>query len=376
MASAHQALGDARRVVVKVGSSSLTLPSDRSGKPRAAGLDRVRIDLLVDALVGAVKNGRDIVLVSSGAIAAGLEPLGLGVRPRDLATQQAAASVGQMLLVHAYAESFGRHGLHVGQVLLTADDLQRRTHYRNAQRNLDRLLKLGVVPIVNENDAVATEEIRFGDNDRLAALTAHLVNANGMILLSDVDGVYDANPNHGSAHLISEISDEATLQSVDTQGSSSAGVGTGGMATKLDSARIASGAGVPVIITSMDRAADALAGRTVGTFVHKRGKRPPQRRFWLRWASEPKGYLTLDEGAVRAVVKGRKSLLPAGVTAVSGAFVAGDAIELRDLAGVAVARGLASYDAGEIPALLGKQIADLDADHQRELIHRDDIALL
>ena len=372
MRTGHQALGDARRVVVKVGSSSLTMPGQRG----ATGLDRTRIDSLVDALVGVVKDGREVVLVSSGAIAAGLEPLRLRRRPRDLATQQAAASVGQMLLVHAYAESFGRHGLHVAQVLLTADDLQRRTHYRNAQRNLDRLLQLGVVPIVNENDAVATDEIRFGDNDRLAALTAHLVNANGMILLSDVDGVYDANPSRGDAKLISEIPDEVMLRSVDTSGPSSAGVGIGGMTTKLDSARIASGAGVPVIITSTELAADALSGNTVGTFVHGHGKRPPQRRFWLRWASEPRGHLTLDGGAVRAVVTHRKSLLPAGVTGVSGTFSAGEAIELRDSQGVAIARGLAAYDSHDIPALLGKQTSELDADHQSELVHRDDIALL
>lgn len=376
MDNAHRMLGEARRVVVKVGSSSLTVPTRRPGRRGSIRLDRTRIDRLVDVLADAVTQGRDIVLVSSGAIAAGLEPLQLGARPRDLATQQAAASVGQMLLVHAYSESFRRHGLKVAQVLLTADDLQRRAHYRNAQRNLDRLLQLGVVPIVNENDAVATDEIRFGDNDRLAALTAHLVNADGLILLSDVDGVYDANPNRGNAHLISQITDETMLASVDTTGASRAGVGTGGMATKIDSARIASGAGVPVIITSMDRAADALAGRTVGTFVHKRGKRPPQRRFWLRWASVPKGYLTLDDGAVRAVVKGRKSLLPAGVTGVSGSFAAGDAIELRDQQGIAVARGLSAYDSIEIPAMLGKQSTDLDTDHQRELIHRDDIAVL
>lgn len=370
--SAHAALGAAKRVVIKVGSSSITQP----GKDGGSGLDRERISFLADVVAELIAAGREVVLVSSGAIAAGLEPLRLRRRPRDLATQQAAASCGQMLLVQAYAESFARHDRHVAQVLLTADDLQRRTHYRNAQRNLDRLLQLGVVPIINENDAVATEEIRFGDNDRLAALTAHLVNADGMLLLSDVDGVYDTNPLRGPANLISEITGEAMLAAVDTSGAGSTGIGTGGMATKLDSARIASGAGVPVIITSTGLAREALAGEAVGTFIGAHGKRPPQKRFWLRWASEPKGHLVLDAGAVRAVVLRRTSLLPAGVTSVVGNFAIGDAIELRDPDGNVVARGLSAYDAVEIPALLGRQTKDLDAEHQRELIHRDEIVLL
>ena len=370
--AAHAALGRARRIVVKVGSSSLTRP----GSDGATGLDVDRLDFLVDAIASVVAAGREVVLVSSGAIAAGIAPLGLRRRPRDLSTQQAAASIGQLLLVEAYAASFARHGLRVGQVLLTADDLQRRAHYRNAQRNLDRLLQLGVVPIVNENDAVATEEIRFGDNDRLAALTAHLVAAQGMVLLSDVDGVYDANPNNGPANLIPVIADEAGLRSVDTSGAVGVGVGTGGMATKLDSARIASGAGVDVIITSTDNAPRAVAGETVGTVVPSRGRRPSQRLFWLKWASDPRGQIALDDGAVRAVVRGRKSLLPAGITGATGSFDAGDAVELVDPTGRPVARGLVAYDSDELPALMGKQTGELDSDHQREVMHRDDIAIL
>ena len=193
-----------RRVVVKVGSSSLT--------SAAGGLDRSRLDALVDALEAERARGGDVVLVSSGAIAAGLAPLGLPRRPRDLATQQAAAaSVGQTQLVESYAVSFGRYGRTVGQVLLTVDDVVRRAHYRNAQRTLDRLLELGVVPVVNENDTVATHEIRFGDNDRLAALVAHLVQADLLVLLSDVDGLYDGDPRLGGAQLIPEINGEADL---------------------------------------------------------------------------------------------------------------------------------------------------------------------
>ncbi len=194
MAAARSA---AARVVVKIGSSSLTTT--------AGGLDPQRLDRMVDELAAARNGGREIVLVSSGAIASGLSPLGLRHRPRDLATQQAAASVGQGVLVHRYTESYARHGLTVGQVLLTADDVVRRGHYRNAQRTLYRLLEMGAVPIVNENDTVATEEIRFGDNDRLAALVAHLVHADLLVLLSDVDGIYEGDPRRSSSRMLTEV---------------------------------------------------------------------------------------------------------------------------------------------------------------------------
>src|SRR3954453_23448804 len=208
--SARPEMAKAQRVVVKVGSSSLTtLPG---------GLDEERLAALVDVLAGLRAAGREVVLVSSGAIAAGLAPLGLTGRPRDLATLQAAASVGQMQLVERYAVSFGRYGRTVGQVLLTVDDVVRRAHYKNAQRTLDRLIQLGVVPVINENDTVATHEIRFGDNDRLAALVAHLVQADLLVLLSDVDGLYDGDPRQGGAHLIPEINGEADLAGVQIGG--------------------------------------------------------------------------------------------------------------------------------------------------------------
>ena len=192
--------------MVKVGSSSLTTA--------AGGLDPARLDALVDALAARRAAGSQIVLVSSGAIAAGLAPLALTRRPRDLATQQASASVGQLVLGHAYVASFARYGLTVGQVLLTSDDVVRRAHYRNAQRTLSRLLALGVVPVVNENDTVATEEIRFGDNDRLAALVAHLVGADALVLLSDVDGLYDGDPRRGNATRVTEVADESDVDHV------------------------------------------------------------------------------------------------------------------------------------------------------------------
>ena len=366
--SVRDAVRRANRLVVKVGSSSLTTA--------AGGLDPGRLDALVDVLSARRAAGTQVVLVSSGAIAAGLAPLTLPSRPRDLATQQAAASVGQMLLVERYAASFARSGLLVGQVLLTADDLVRRAHYRNANRTLERLLSLGVVPVVNENDAVATEEIRFGDNDRLAALVAHLVAAEALVLLSDVDGLYDGDPRRPGARLIPEVRGGDDLAGVRIGRAGASGVGTGGMASKLDAARIASGAGVPVLLAAAEQVAAALAGEPVGTAFPATARRTTSRLFWLRHATTPRGQLVLDAGAVDAVVRRRTSLLSAGVTGVRGEFGAGDPVELLGPDGVAVARGLVGYDAAELPELLGRSTRELDPEHRREVVHRDDLVLL
>ncbi|NLU69101.1 glutamate 5-kinase [Streptomyces sp. HNM0574] len=363
----------ARRIVVKVGSSSLTTA--------AGGLDADRVDALVDALAKHTgEGGKEIVLVSSGAIAAGLAPLGLAKRPRDLARQQAAASVGQGLLVARYTASFARYGHRVGQVLLTSDDTSRRAHYRNAYRTLEQLLSMGAVPIVNENDTVATDEIRFGDNDRLAALVAHLVRADLLVLLSDVDGLYDGNPATPGTSRIEEVRGPKELDGIEIGSAGSAGVGTGGMVTKVEAARIAAGAGVPVVLTSAIHAADALAGRSTGTLFHRTGRRSAGRLLWLAHASTPVGALTLDDGAVAAVVDRRTSLLPAGVVEVEGDFSAGEPVELRDARGRPVARGLVNFDAKEIPKLLGRSTHDLARDlgpaYEREVVHRDDLVLL
>ena len=366
--AARPQVAGATRVVVKVGSSSLTtLPG---------GLDTARLGALVDVLAGLRAAGREVVLVSSGAIAAGLAPLGLGTRPRDLATAQAAASVGQLRLVQTYADAFAAHGITVGQVLLTADDLTRRGHYRNARQTVERLLALGVLPIVNENDTVATEEIRFGDNDRLAALVAHVAVADALLLLSDVDGVYDGDPRSGPASLIDTVRGPEDLAAVTLGEARRNGVGTGGMATKVEAALIASRAGVPVVVTSTARAPAALAGEAVGTLFAATGRRPSARQFWLRYASRPRGRLLLDEGAVRAVLERGASLLAAGITGVAGDFLADDPVELVGPDGAVVARGLVAYDARELPDLLGRKTPDLPPEHRREVVHRDEMVLL
>jgi glutamate 5-kinase len=364
------ALAAARRVVVKVGSSSLT--------SLTGGLDPTRLDALVDALAKRRAAGSQVVLVSSGAIAAGLAPLGLVRRPRDLATQQAAASVGQLLLAEAYARSFARYGQAIGQVLLTADDMIRRSHYRNAQRTLERLLGLDVLPVVNENDTVATDEIRVGDNDRLAALVAHIVGADALVLLSDVDGLYDGDPGAPGSRLLRDV-DAPTDLDVVTVARGGSGLGRGGMATKITAAAMAAASGVPVLLAAAESAGAALetsaTGPMVGTAFRPSGRRMSARRFWLRHAADVRGRLDIDAGAVAAVLGRRRSLLAAGIRGISGEFVAGDVVDLVGPEGV-VARGVVGFDAAELPAMIGKRSRDLPQEQRREVVHADDLVPL
>ncbi len=361
----------ARRVVVKVGSSSLT---------SAAGhLDPEKVGHVVDALAAARRRGDEVVLVSSGAIAAGLGPLGLTTRPRDLPTQQAAASVGQGALVAHYSERFAAHGITVGQVLLTVEDVTRRSHYRNAHQTFARLHELGVLPVVNENDTVATSEIRFGYNDRLAALVAHLVHADLLVLLSDVDGLYTGHPSLPESRPITDVHGPDDLDDVDVARVGSK-VGTGGMVTKVEAARIATGAGIPVVLARADHARAAVLGEQAGTRFHPTGRRRPTRLLWLEHASETKGRLLVDDGAVRALTVRKASLLAAGIVGVEGEFGAGEPVDVVAPDGTVVARGLVTYDSAELPTLLGRSTpdlaADLGADYEREVVHRDDLVVL
>jgi glutamate 5-kinase len=357
------AIRAARSIVVKVGTTALT---DASGL-----FDTDRLAALADAIEARMASGTDVVIVSSGAIAAGIEPLGLPRRPTDLATKQAAASVGQVALVNAWSAAFGRYGRTVGQVLLTAYDISQRVQHTNAARTLDRLRALNAVAIVNENDTVATTEIRFGDNDRLSALVAHLVGADALVLLSDIDGLYDADPHRGGARFIAEVAGPEDLAGVVAgQGSR---LGTGGMASKLSSALLAADAGVPVLLAAATDAAAALTEASVGTVFAPRPTRMSARRFWVRYAAESAGALTLDEGAVRAVVRQRRSLLPAGITGLSGKFFGGDVVELRGPDAEVVARGVVAYDAAELAAMIGRSTPELPVDMRRPAVHADDL---
>ena len=386
-ADTHRAdIAAAVRVVVKVGSSSLTTADGEIADEA--------IVALADALAARASTGTQLVLVSSGAIASGLAPLGLSRRPSDLATQQAAASVGQGLLIARYAAAFARHGIRTGQVLLSADDLMRRTHYRNAQRTLNRLLELGVLPVVNENDTVATDEIRFGDNDRLAALVAHVTRATALILLSDVDGLYDGDPRRGDAQRIPEVRDKSDLAGITLGRGMRAGQGAptnhtatnhikgiGGMATKVEAAMIASAAGIPAVVADAASAPAALAGAPTGTyFAAASGRRPATRLLWLKHAAVARGSLRLDQGAIEAIIAKHASLLPAGIIGVEGVFDAGDPVNLCDENDNVVARGLVNYDAAEIPGLMGRSTrwlaSKLGQEYEREVVHRDDLVIL
>jgi glutamate 5-kinase len=362
----------AARVVVKVGSSCLTTPQ--------GDILTGCIQALAQALAQRHRSNTQLILVSSGAIASGLAPLGLKRRPADLATQQAAASVGQGLLIARYTAAFAAHQISTGQVLLSADDLMRRTHYRNAQRTLDRLLELKVLPVVNENDTVATDEIRFGDNDRLAALVAHVTRAQALILLSDVDGLYDGDPRKSAAHKIAEVRTSRDLDGIKLGKGAAHGQGTGGMATKVESAVIATAAGIPTVVTSAAQAAEALNGDEVGTYFAATGRRPATRLLWLRHAAVARGSLRLDNGAVEAITKRNASLLPAGITGLAGTFDAGDPVNLNDENDTTVARGLVNYDATEIPGLMGRSTrwlaSKLGQEYEREVVHRDDLVVL
>jgi glutamate 5-kinase len=334
-----------------------------------------RLETLADAIETRMKVGSDVVIVSSGAIAAGLEPLGLSRRPADLATKQAAASVGQVALVNSWSAAFARYHRTVGQVLLTAHDIAQRVQHTNAQRTLDRLRALHAVAIVNENDTVATNEIRFGDNDRLSALVAHLVGADALVLLSDVDGLYDGDPRKGPkgkpARFIPEVTGGADLDGI--VAGRGHHFGTGGMSSKLSAALLASDAGVPVLLAAASDAATALTDASVGTAFAPRRARMSARRFWVRYAAEAAGALTLDDGAVGAVIEHRRSLLPAGITALSGQFFGGDVVELHGPDATVVARGVVAYDATELAAMIGRSTSELPAELRRPAVHADDL---
>ena len=364
-------------VVVKVGSSVV---ADRRGEPRQSALAQI-----CAAVARARERAQAVALVSSGAIARGVSALELSGRPASIAELQAASAVGQGRLFAIYDRLLSSHGLVGAQVLLTASDLHERTRYINARRTLATLLGWGVVPVINENDTTATDEISFGDNDFLAAQVATALHAQLLVLLTDVEGIYSADPRTDQdAQLIREVADPEQLAEL-LERSAGAGTsqwGTGGMRAKLAAAQIATAAGVPTIICSglAQGALDAaLEGANSGTRVDGRPREEPAFKLWLRFAKPARGALIVDEGAARALRAQGSSLLPVGILAVQGDFQAGDAVEVRERSGALVAKGLVSYSASEIERIKGldsRALRELISDTaDEEAIHRDQLVL-
>lgn len=373
MAAGRDKLKRARRWVVKIGSALLT----NDGQ----GLDVAAIERWVDQLAELKRDGVELVLVSSGAVAEGMTRLGWTNRPEDLGHLQAAAAVGQMGLVQAYETNFSRHGMQTAQVLLTNDDHKVRSRYLNARSALRILLDMGVVPVVNENDTVATDEFRFGDNDTLAALVANLVEADGVILLTDQQGLFTADPRTDkSATLISEAraEDEAIVAVAGGGGK----LGRGGMATKVRAARLAARSGAVTIIAS-GREDDVLLrvrrGEQVGTLLTPERSPMAARKQWIAGHLQARGTLVLDAGAVKALQERGKSLLPAGVIGLSGDFTRGEMVLMADESGNVIARGLVNYSAEESSKLMGRPSSDIGVllgyVSEEELVHRDNLVL-
>ncbi|BBL73901.1 glutamate 5-kinase [Methylomagnum ishizawai] len=364
----------ARRIVVKIGSALLT------GGGR--GLDLAAIGQWVAQIAAIRHGGTEVVLVSSGSVAEGMSRLGWKTRPHALHELQAAASVGQMGLVQTYESMFQQHGLHTAQILLTHDDLSNRQRYLNARGTLLTLLELGVVPVINENDTVATEEIRFGDNDTLGALVANLLEADLLVILTDQNGLYERDPTLDPAAQLIHESSISNPALGDMVGESRSGLGKGGMITKLRAARLASRSGAATVI-ACGREPEVLPklmrGDEIGTFLIPDESPLLARKRWLAGQLKPKGRVTLDAGAVRMLKGSGKSLLPIGVTAVEGEFSRGDLVACVDGEGVEVARGLVNYGAEETRLILRQPSSQIEKllgyVDEPELIHRDNLVL-
>ncbi|MBE0568592.1 MAG: glutamate 5-kinase [Deltaproteobacteria bacterium] len=367
-----------RRVVVKLGSGTVTDPG--------AGLRMSTIRALAAQMTAALSaDGISFVVVTSGAIAAGREKLGMAERPRTVSLKQAAAAVGQTSLMRAYERAFEKRGRHVGQLLLTHEDFENRERYVNARNTILALLSRGIVPIVNENDTVATEEIRLGDNDHLATLVTQMIGADLLILLTDSDGLQTKDPRrHPDARripVVENLDDESVMAAVGRRASSA---GTGGMASKLLAARVLSASGIPVVIASgLSRRSilDILGGKDTGTLIlPRRTGKLRSRKMWIAYAMSAQGTIVVDDGARKVLLEGGKSLLPAGVTGVRGRFFPGDAVSIADRRGRVFARGIARWSAEQVDRGKGMRSAEirtlLGQETPAEVVHRDDLTIL
>lgn len=362
------------RIVVKVGTSTITHSTGQ--------LDLRQMEKLVRDLVDLANQGKKIVLVTSGAVGAGMGRLGFSRRPRTLREKQAVAAVGQGILLHMYEKLFAEYGRVVAQVLLTRGDFSDRKRYLNVSHTFSQLLEYGVIPIVNENDTTAVEELRFGDNDSLAALVAGAIDADLLIILSDIDGLYDDNPKtNPNAHKISVVK-EITPEIENLAGGAGSSLGTGGMSTKIQAAKICTNSGIPMVIASGSEEwvlQDIVSGKEVGTVFLPREDRLRGKKKWIAYGSAISGKIVIDAGAATALITEGKSLLPIGIVSVEGDFEAGGVVSVLDPGGKELARGIVNYDADELELIKGRKTGEIEAilghkDYD-EAIHRDNLVL-
>ncbi|MBI4683750.1 MAG: glutamate 5-kinase [Nitrospirae bacterium] len=364
-----------KRIVVKIGSNILANEKD--------GLDAKRISSIAGDVAELQNMGYDVILVSSGAIAAGMKKLGLKEKPKDIQLKQAAAAAGQSNLIWAYEKGFGGYGKQVAQILLTSDDFSDRKRYINSKNTLLTLLSYGIIPIVNENDTVATDEIKFGDNDNLASLVAGLIDAERLIILSDVDGLYSSDPKKGYKAVLMETVEEITPEIEAIAGGTGSIVGTGGMYSKIIAAKRAVSNGITVNIINGKKSGlitALLKGKPHGTEFKSKKEKLSARKGWIVYGSRVKGSLYVDAGAVKALIHGGKSLLPSGIVSVSGIFETGDAIHCVNPEGRKIAKGITNYSSSEINKIKGKNTTEVEKilgyKYSDEVIHRDNLVVL
>ena len=368
-------LGEIKRIVVKIGSSSLT--------SRKGGLDIDNMKKFAGEVSIVAREGIEVIIVTSGAIAAGLKYLNISQKPEDITILQSAASVGQVELMRTYSNLFYKNQLKIGQILLTHEDTTRRQQYLNIKNTIENLIKLSVIPIINENDSVATEEIKFGDNDRLAALVSTLIEADILIILSDIDGMYDKNPGtNSSARLISQVNN-ISEDIEEIAGGIGSTYGSGGMVTKIKAARVCSFSGIGMIIAN-SRQPDVLGkiinNENVGTFfVPQNIKKVRSVKKWIAFGARTKGSIVIDRGAEEAIVSRGKSILPVGVLEVSGKFNKGDTLKVFSVDGKLIAKGISSFSNEDISKVKGKNekqiLTEFDSSMCREIIHRDSLVV-
>jgi glutamate 5-kinase len=363
-----------KRIVIKIGSNILASAEQ--------GLNTRRLRALVKDISEVIDAGHEVVIVSSGAIAAGLRKLNLRKKPEDIKLKQAAAAIGQSSLMWAYEHNFAEFDKKVAQVLLTRNDIANRLRYINAKNTMFTLMSYGVIPLINENDPVAVDEIKFGDNDMLAALTAGLVEADMLIILSDVEGLYSKGPHEKGSRIIKSVK-KITPGIEKLAGGKGSMVGTGGMYSKLLAAKQANDHGIPVVIMSGKKSGllpRFIKGKEVGTYFEPKGQRLSSKKGWIAYGVRAKGAISLDDGAVKALTKMGRSLLPSGITSVEGTFEVGDYIKCLDPDGKKIAKGLTNYSSKDLERIKGKKTSRIENilgyKYSDEVIHRDNLVVV